>query len=449
MIDRVRSRSLVGSLALAALLAAGPAGASDTSDLAGAWWFHAIASGPGQPWWERAFGSIAADGALTGSAVTSDGDSSAIAGDFVVSPSGVVSIAQIASFRGALDVGSTVMVATDTWSGFAAGTTELRVGVKALRPASTPDLSGVWEIHSLASGPGAPWWQRGRIAIDAAGAFTGSFSEQGGGTDPVSGTFGLSNDGVLSLSVAPLAHGAIDAGRTVMALSNTWTGFAAGTAELNVGVRVGTGYATSDLAGTWEIHRLASGPGAPWWGRGSVTVAPTGAFTGTMTESTIGAYPVSGTFAISPTGGVTRAGEPAASGALDAGRSVLVMTDTWSTGSPGTSELVVGVRTSGATADAPTPTGRTLLLEPMRPNPVRGGTPRVAFTLARAGDVRLEWLDASGRSFQSLDLSGLAAGRHERVLQPATAAPPGLYWIRLTQAGEVRTARFALVDPVR
>lgn len=432
-------------LLLAAAIVPTVARAYGTSDLQGAWRLHAIASGPGAPWWERASGVIAATGAFVGTTLSSDGDSSDIAGTFVLSPTGVITSAESGSMRGALDIGRTVMVNTDTWEDFGEGTTVLRVGVRHVTPYRVSDLAGDWEIQSIASGPGAPWWQRGRIAVTSDGTFIGTFTEIDGSTEGVAGAFGLTDDGVLMLVGAPLARGSVDAGHSVMVMTSTWSGFAAGTSDFTVGLRIGSGYATSDLAGTWELHLLATGPGAPWWGRGTITVGADGAYSGSMSESNGDIKPVSGSFALSASGVVTRAGAVASRGALDSGRSVLVTTDTWSGVSPGTSELVVGVRTSGATTDTPRPGPLALALEPVRPNPLRGAQPTVSFTLARTGRSRLELLDVAGRVLAARDASSLGAGRHTVVLVPAAPLTPGLYWVRLTQDSESRVTRVAVL----
>jgi len=433
-------------LVLACSVLATAARAYETADLAGPWRFHTIASGPGQPWWERAWGTISPSGAFAGSAVDSQGDSSGVAGSFAVSPSGIVTVGGLGTLRGALDAGRTVMVATDTWTGFGAGTTELRVGVKSVSPHLTSDLVGDWEIHSLASGPGAPWWQRGRIAVAADGAFSGSFTEIDGSTEGVAGAFTLSSDGVLSLVGSPTARGALDAAHRVMVMASTWTGFAAGTADLTVGVRVAGPYTTAELAGTWELHTLASGPGAPDWSRGSIVIGADGAFSGSILGSDGGTNLVNGTFALSASGVLTRAGYAAARGALDARRSVWVMTDTWTTGSPGTSESIVAVRTLGATLDAPGSDGPSLAIERVSPNPVRAGTPRVRFTLPRSGIARLDLLDVSGRVVASHTTGELAAGQHELPSISPDPPRPGLYWLRLSLGHESRVARVAVID---
>lgn len=436
---------LFAALACILLLASTAAMAYQTSDLAGDWRFHSLASGPGAPWWERANLSIAANGAATGTAVTSAGGSSPIAGTFVVGATGLVSLATLPVFRGALDVDHTVVAATDTWSGTGAGTTELKFGVRTLAPYELSDIAGAWEILSIASGPGAPWWMRGRIIAGVDGNFSGTFTESDGSVSPATGSFGLTPDGMLTFSGSASAQGVLDAGRTVMAMTSTWSGFGAGTADFTIGLKMAPSYALSDLAGTWELAILATGPGAPWWSRGSITIAANGSFSGSLEESSGGSEPVSGTFGLSSGGIVTRNGAATARGALDLGRSVFVMTDTWSGGSPGTSEITVAVRTARATTDAPAPNAVSIGLEPVRPNPSRGTAPVVRFRLASAAPARLELLDVTGRCVTAREVGTLGAGQHAVGFGEESRLTPGLYWVRLSQSGAARVARFVVL----
>ncbi len=80
------------------------------------------------------------------------------------------------------------------------------------------------------------------------------------------------------------------------------------------------------------------------------------------------------------------------------------------------------------------------------PNPRRGATAvQIECALAVVGAVRLELLDVQGRRVCERTYPALGPGRHALAL-PATAAPPGLYFVRVTQ-GDVRAARrVALLD---
>ncbi len=112
--------------------------------------------------------------------------------------------------------------------------------------------------------------------------------------------------------------------------------------------------------------------------------------------------------------------------------SVMLWTDTWTTGSPGTSELFVGVRTGGSTVDAPAPAEASLALASVWPNPLHGPA-HVRFRLAGGDAAGLELLDVSGRVVASRAVGAGAAGTYEVVFDPGTRLAPGLYWMRLRE----------------
>ena len=415
-------------------------------DLLGRWEMNSIASGPGAPWWERALATISPSGSFT--AVTNDnsGGSGTVLGTLVLSPAGIVAQAGFSSFRGALDQGTTMFTGTDTWSGFGAGTTELRVGLKMASTYEPSDLVGAWEVNSIASGPGAPWWSRGRVAVAANGGFTGTFIDSDGFSDPAAGTFALSPSGVLTFSGSSSARGVLDVGKTVLAMTSTWSGFAAGTVDLSVGVKMAASYTLADLVGTWDINGLATGPGSPWWTRSHLTIAADGSFTSSNTESTGATSTTSGTFAISPTGVITRSGSSSARGVLDADKTVMVWTSLWSTGSPGTTQMDVATKTGGVTVDVPASGMLGFALDPVRPNPMQRGVLNVHFTLASAAPAQIELLDVSGRRIVSREVGSLGAGQHAVDLGDGPHLAAGLYLVHLRQGPRSRVERVIVLE---
>ena len=155
-------------------------------DLQGRWESNSIASGPGAPWWERALATITPSGSFTALTNDNSGGSGTVLGTLNLSPAGIATRTGVGTFRAALDQGTIVFAGTDTWSGFGAGTTELRVSLKMAPTYAPSDLVGAWEVNSIASGPGAPWWQRGRVAVAANGSFSGTFIDSDGFSDPAS-----------------------------------------------------------------------------------------------------------------------------------------------------------------------------------------------------------------------------------------------------------------------
>ena len=415
-------------------------------DLQGRWESNSIASGPGAPWWERVLATISPSGSFTALTNDNSGGSGVVLGTLNLSPSGIVERTGVSTFRAALDQGTTVLAGTDTWSGVGAGTTELRVSLKMAPTYALSDIVGTWEINSLASGPGAPWWQRGRVAVAANGSFSGTFIDSDGFADPTAGTFALSPSGILTYSGSATARGVLDVGKTVLAMTSTWSGFAAGTVDLSVGVKVAASYTLADLVGTWDVNGLATGPGAPWWTRSHITIAADGSFTSSNTESNGGTFTTSGTFSISPTGVITRSGSSSARGVLDADKTVMVWTSLWSTGSPGTTQMDVATKTGGVTLHVPRGDALGLALEPVRPNPTTRGTLHVAFTLASAAGARLELFDVNGRRVAIRELGLLGAGQHAVVLTEASRLRAGLYLMRLSQGEASRNRRIVVLE---
>ena len=86
-----------------------------------------------------------------------------------------------------------------------------------------------------------------------------------------------------------------------------------------------------------------------------------------------------------------------------------------------------------------------LALEGTLPNPV-SGVIRAWFTLPGTGRATLDLVDVAGRRVVRREVGGLGPGRHSMVLGDAAHIAPGLYWLRLTRAGQVRTARVVVVN---
>lgn len=91
-----------------------------------------------------------------------------------------------------------------------------------------------------------------------------------------------------------------------------------------------------------------------------------------------------------------------------------------------------------------TPLSLPLTLHGFAPNPSPGAA-TVAFTLARAGEARLEVLDVAGRRVASHDVGSHGAGRHALRLDERGTLAPGLYLLRLVTPGRVLTTRGVVV----
>ncbi|MDZ7307651.1 MAG: T9SS type A sorting domain-containing protein, partial [candidate division KSB1 bacterium] len=95
-----------------------------------------------------------------------------------------------------------------------------------------------------------------------------------------------------------------------------------------------------------------------------------------------------------------------------------------------------------AVADRAHPAGATYELRQNYPNPFNPST-HLSFTLARAGEVKLEIYNALGRKIATLIHGRLPAGRHEYVWD-ARHVPSGIYFYKL-QAGAFAQTRKMIV----
>jgi hypothetical protein len=98
-------------------------------------------------------------------------------------------------------------------------------------------------------------------------------------------------------------------------------------------------------------------------------------------------------------------------------------------------ERVARLYSGNGTVDVGRTASGALSITSVLPNPMRGSTLQLGFTLSRAGDVRLEVLDLAGRRVATHEVSGLEAGTHRVTLSPHRTLPPGVYRARLVQVG--------------
>jgi hypothetical protein len=75
------------------------------------------------------------------------------------------------------------------------------------------------------------------------------------------------------------------------------------------------------------------------------------------------------------------------------------------------------------------------------PNPANANGLHVAFALPSGAGARLDLWDVSGRRVLAREVGPLGAGRHTVNLAEGRRVAPGLYWVRLTQGPNRRTAR--------
>jgi len=219
-------------------------------------------------------------------------------------------------------------------------------------------------VHSLASGPGAPWWEYGPLSMAADGSFQGTLEEYGGNPDQIEGRIQIDPSGIVTAAGAPfdpllsgMGRGHMNADKNLVVMLATWTSDFPGTTEMRVLTRQGGSYQPSDLAGTWQVHALASGPGAPWWEYGPLTMAADGTFQGSLIAYRSVPDEIKGRFQIDANGRVTEAGRPLdpqlnglGQGHMIPNKNVIVMLATWATDSPGTAELRILTRSNASSS---------------------------------------------------------------------------------------------------
>ena len=207
---------------------------------------------------------------------------------------------------------------------------ELVVFTKSSGSYALADLAGTWDVNTLATGPGAPYWSRGSLTVQPDGDFSGSISDIDGANENVSGTLAISGKGIVtctSLQCPVQFQGGMDAGKSVMAITFTWDD---GTTELLIGTKRGGSYAQADLAGTWGVHDLLSNPGEASWERGVFNIGTDGAASGNLTGSDGSSDSVSATIKLSSRGALTCTSGcyPTMKGALDGAKRVAAFTFT-------------------------------------------------------------------------------------------------------------------------
>ena len=99
---------------------------------------------------------------------------------------------------------------------------------------------------------------------------------------------------------------------------------------------------------------------------------------------------------------------------------------------------------TNAPADVPTARAWRMWLAGARPNPARGEI-RAWFTLATRTGATLELIDVAGRRVVRRDLAGLGPGPHGLTLGNTPGVRPGLYFLRLTEGGQVHNARVVVL----
>jgi len=153
--------------------------------------------------------------------------------------------------------------------------------------AGSTSLEGSWYLHGLISGDHVgqvPGWYWLSLNINSVGtvAATSTVHDSMGNAHytPSLGQFTVSAGRIIMAPNPVSFSGVVNSRGDFLAATAT---MAPGSSDdvsgynLLIGVKQGTGYATSDLAGTWRMHGLVSGSASQWrgWVYGTSTVSST------------------------------------------------------------------------------------------------------------------------------------------------------------------------------
>jgi hypothetical protein len=358
-----------------------PLAANGTSlaDLAGTWRGSGFATGLGVALRQTIILTVKPDGKFTGS---DKNDNSSFSGIFSISSDGIVPTVpgntDITQPLCQINSDNTVLVCTETWDD---GSSNLMIFTKRAASYSMADLAGSWEGNFLiSSGQTSGGLVTVSDTISSDGTFTGTVTVDGGTPTAISGQMAISPSGVITClsgsCLDPTYESFMNAGKTV-------TVGTSGAAPLQVFTKKAASYSMADLAGPWNGNSLASGPGAPWWERSTGTIEPDGTFTGSTTQSDGSTKNKTATFTLSSDGVITSPSSSTASGVMDADKTVMVITDTWS---DGTAEIKIFTKNLSLTAPgAPTgvtaTAGNALATVSFTPPASTGGSPITRYTV--------------------------------------------------------------------
>jgi len=378
------------------------------ADLSGAWNYNSFVSGPSAPWWERGTLTVKPDGTFTGSGKDSNGNPDSLSGAFSISSDGIVMTGGGYSDTPLcqIDSGNTVLVCTHISSD---DSSNLTIFTKQAASYSPADLVGEWEANFLSSGP-TPWWATMSDTTYPDGTYKGTLTSSDGSSTGTSGKISISPTGAITclsgdcLSSPNNYAAFMGADKTVTVGTS---GAASGQdAVLSVFSRQAASYSMADLAGVWQGSSLASGPGAPWWERDSLTIETDGTYTVSWTASDGSSGTGTGTLSISSDGAISCVSGDCADRTymsfMDAGKTVSAGAHTW----PDEATREIKIFTKDSVADARAAARSTVAAGP-------AGSLKVTITPTAAVSAGAKWkVDGGTWQKSGATVGKLSVGSH-------------------------------------
>lgn len=100
----------------------------------------------------------------------------------------------------------------------------------------------------------------------------------------------------------------------------------------------------------------------------------------------------------------------------------------------------------GTVVDVPAGPSPAFALGPVHPNPARGGSLSISFSLPGETNVSVELLDLTGRRLATRALGMLTPGTHSAGLDVGGRVPAGVYFVRVLAGTQSRGARISILD---
>lgn len=195
---------------------------------------------------------------------------------------------------------------------------------------TSSNLAGTWYGHQIVTGDAPaddPRWGYGMVTIDGSGSYTSTWTDPNQANAVSTGTIQIFSNGTLTFNNQSLTHGVMNDGKNLIVLVDGTASVDGNGLTILVKRDAGVSFSTADLAGTWYGHEVISGdaPGeSPQWGYGTVTIASSGSFTGTWTDSS-NTEPISGSVQINAAGMITVNNQPLNHGVMNDNKDLIVL----------------------------------------------------------------------------------------------------------------------------